>query len=188
MKYYNFADFMNPFGNTPLQYEAFRKWWTENELNKNKKIMKITEETKIKEIIPEGWEIKDVGLDFNIDANVFEFISIPVKRKSKTLEDYEKELNNLSDRIISKAFFSILKDDYPKQYYSIILQMIADDICDKKIPKTSYIYKDNLLQEGQNIKFAESVEYITLGNIYFDTEEHAKQAVEIMGDKLKLLI
>ena len=147
--------------------------------------MKITEETKIKDIIPKGWEL-DTNVEYDpILHYCHNSLSISVRqKKSKTIEDYEKELNNSSDRIISKSFFSILKDDYPKQYYSIILQMIADDICEEGEKRCGLLFEhpDNDCIESIPLR----ANY--LGTIKFDTEEHSNQAIEIMGDKLKLLI
>lgn len=148
--------------------------------------MKITEETKIKDLIPEGYELDskwESPVPFSLgDAGAVSFYI--KKKKSKTLKDYEEELNKSSDRIISKAFFSILKEDYPKQYYSIILQVIADDICEEDVERHHILFdhKDN----KDICSILLSTNY--LGTVKFDTEKHAEQAVEIMGDKLKLLI
>ena len=145
--------------------------------------MKITEETKIKDLIPEGFELdeqKELYQDLDIDNTGL--ITLTIKKKSKTLKDYEKELNNLSDRIIAKSFFSILKDDYPKQYYSIILEMIADDICEKGEKRKYYFHISK-----NKIELLAWMYPIT-SSVGFDTEEHALQAEKIMGDKLKLLI
>ena len=146
--------------------------------------MKITEETKVKELIPEGYELDskwESPVPFSLgDAGAVSFYI--KKKKSKILEDYEEELNKSSDRIISKAFFSILKEDYPKQYYSIILQMIADDICEKGEKRKYYFHISK-----NKIELLACMYPIT-SSVGFDTEEHALQAAEIMGDKLKLLI
>lgn len=146
--------------------------------------MKITEETKVKELIPEGYELDskwESPVPFSLgDAGAVSFYI--KKKKSKILEDYEEELNKSSDRIISKAFFSILKEDYPKQYYSIILQMIADDICEKEEERIWWL--NNYELTCRNANYGD----YPLGTVFFDTEEHALQAAEIMGDKLKLLI
>ena len=146
--------------------------------------MKITEETKIKDLIPEGYELDskwESPVPFSLgDAGAVSFYI--KKKKSKTLKDYEKELNNLSDRIIAKSFFSILKDDYPKQYYSIILEMIADDICEKGEKRKYYFHISK-----NKIELLAWMYPIT-SSVGFDTEEHALQAEKIMGDKLKLLI
>jgi len=146
--------------------------------------MKITEETKVKDLIPEGYELDskwESPVPFSLgDAGAVSFYI--KKKKSKILEDYEEELNKSSDRIISKAFFSILKEDYPKQYYSIILQMIADDICEKGEKRKYYFHISK-----NKIELLACMYPIT-SSVGFDTEEHALQAAEIMGDKLKLLI
>ena len=147
--------------------------------------MKITEETKVKDLIPEGWKLDPLwessyGCTATADLGTVSFF---IKRnKSKTLKDYEEELNKSSDRIISKAFFSILKEDYPKQYYSIILQVIADDICEKGEKRKYYFHISK-----NKIELLACMYPIT-SSVGFDTEEHALQAAEIMGDKLKLLI
>ena len=146
--------------------------------------MKITEETKVKDLIPEGYELDskwESPVPFSLgDAGAVSFYI--KKKKSKILEDYEEELNKSSDRIISKAFFSILKEDYPKQYYSIILQVIADDICEKGEKRKYYFHISK-----NKIELLACMYPIT-SSVGFDTEEHALQAAEIMGDKLKLLI
>ena len=143
--------------------------------------MKITEETKVKELIPEGYELC-VEPD---QLNCFGFVRIGFnKKKSKTLDDYERELANISESIARESFYLVLKHKHSKQYYSIILQMIADDICEEGKERHYILFEhadnDNICSISLRANY--------LGTVKFDTEEHAEQAVEIMGDKLKLLI
>jgi hypothetical protein len=149
--------------------------------------MKITEETKIKDIIPEGWEI-DTNVEYDpILHYCHNSLSISVRQKKfKTIEIYEYILM-LSDTTVMYhgsrvSYYQTLKENHPKQYFSIILQMIADVICDKE--QDSIWWLDNY---ELTCRYANYSNY-PLGAVFFDTEEHVKQAIEILGDKLKLLI
>ena len=138
--------------------------------------MKITEETKVKELIPEGYELC-VEPD---QLNCFGFVRIGFnKKKSKILEDYENELGENAG-----WWTHAIKKNFPRQYYSIILEMIADDICEEDVERHHILFdhKDN--KDICSILLSSNY----LGTVKFDTEKHAEQAVEIMGDKLKLLI
>lgn len=142
--------------------------------------MKITEETKIKDLIPEGFELdeqKELYQDLDIDNTGL--ITLTIKKKSKILEDYENELGE------NVGWWThAIKKNFPRQYYSIILEMIADDICEEGKERHYILFEhadnDNICSISLRANY--------LGTVKFDTEKHAEQAVEIMGDKLKLLI
>ncbi len=149
--------------------------------------MKITEETKVKDLIPKGYELCAEPDQFNC----FGFVRVGFnKKQSKTLDDYEYKLilsdtTNVMYHGSKVNYYQILKENNPRQYYSIILQMIADDICDKKMELnwcmafhcSGQVDYRNLLNETK-----------PQGVVLFDTLAHTKQARDIMGDKLKLLI
>jgi hypothetical protein len=65
--------------------------------------MKITKETKLEDIIPEGYELRrEYG--FTI-SKVGSCINIPIKPKEKTFEDYTKEFYQEFDPDTSEALF-----------------------------------------------------------------------------------
>lgn len=149
--------------------------------------MKITEETKIKDLIPEGWELCDENPYSLEDSKHLQLIMQLSKKQHKTLEDYEYKLilsdtTNVVYHGSKVSYYQILKNNHPKQYYSIILQMIADDICEEEQDRIWWL--DNYELTCRKANYGNC----PLGAVFFDTEEHAKQAREIMGDKLKLLI
>lgn len=135
----------------------------------------ITEETKITDLIPKGYTSinNQVNYEYNTEYNNSVLkIEIPIKKKTKTLKDYED--------LVYCPWILHLKEQYPKQYYSIILEMISDDICEEG-KNRSWVIED----EGSVIHWGISS---ICGTIPFDTKEHAEQGGEIIGDKLKLLI
>lgn len=137
--------------------------------------MEITEETKIKDLIPEGYEYSEMtSLHYGAQGQVI--ISYE-KKKSKTLDDYEREFQD-----VDYEFGTTLKDFCPKLYYTYILQMIADDICEKEQDRIWWLDYYELTCRKANYG------NYPLCAVFFDTEEHAKQAIKLMGDKLKLLI
>jgi hypothetical protein len=73
-------------------YDTHRMWL---KLEKAKD-MKITEQTKIKDLIPEGYELKDV---YKEGASIRETnsLSIHFKLKEKTFEDYADEYRKVYD-------------------------------------------------------------------------------------------
>jgi len=144
--------------------------------------MKITPETKIKDLIPEGYEICEKSYwnySYKMsDITEISHIEIWLKpKKQKTLEDYEEEFQGRDYEFATK-----LKDFYPKLYYSQILQMIADDICEEEQDRIWWL--NNYELTCRNANYGD----YPLGAVFFDTEEHALQAEKIMGDKLKLLL
>ena len=148
--------------------------------------MKITEETKDKDLIPEGYELCAEP----DQLNCFGFVRVGFnKKQSKTLDDYEYKLilsdtTNVMYHGSKVSYYQILKENNPRQYYSIILQMIADDICEEDVERHHILFDHEDNKDICSILL--SINY--LGTVKFDTEKHAEQAVEIMGDKLKLLI
>ena len=140
--------------------------------------MEITEETKIKDLIPNDVEPTGEGhIEFLGQTPIF--LKIAIRKKSKTLEDYENELGENAG-----WWTHAIKKNFPRQYYSIILEMIADDICEEDVERHHILFdhKDN----KDICSILLSTNY--LGTVKFDTEKHAQQAIQIMGDKLKLLI
>ena len=146
--------------------------------------MKITE-TRIKNLIPDGYEYSEMNfLDYGMKGQI---VINYEKKQPKTLENYETELSRKYNLVVEneELLMDTLKRKFPKQYYSIILQMIADDICDKKMELnwcmafhcSGQVDYRNLLNETK-----------PQGVVLFDTLAHTKQARDIMGDKLKLLI
>ena len=135
--------------------------------------MKITPETKLKEIIPEGFEYSHRITRVNTDQT-FDSVIIKLRRKVKTLEYYESMM--LGESLFSKEN-GWLKTYHPKQYYSIILEMIADDICEKD-KKREWVNKNTTIDPEMPIP----------GVIRFDTQEHVKYALNILGDKIGYLL
>jgi hypothetical protein len=142
----------------------------------------ITKETRITDLIPKGYYFVNDNVDYEYDTdhpNSVLKIEIQIKKKSKTLEDYENEF-----LINHQEWGSKLKLYHKKQYYSIILQMIADDICEEGRIKKCTIQRDfKVMFYGEDI-----ISRADIGTVLFDTTEHAKQAIEIMEDKINLLI
>lgn len=143
--------------------------------------MKITEETKIEDLIPKGWKYLRIKVLTDEDSDYpsmdkFGLIEIHIKKKFKTIDDYENKLMATS----CPGVYEILKGLHPKQYYSIILEIIAEDICDKNKERTWIIEDEETLINWGITPFINVTK--------FDLEEHAQQAIEIMGDKLKFLI
>lgn len=74
-----------------------------------------------------------------------------------------------------------LRTKESRLYWSKILQMIADDICDIDMGKDYYIDRESINVELE-------LSSLPLGVVLFDTEKHARQAREIMGDKINYLL
>lgn len=159
--------------------------------------MEVTKETKIKDLIPEGYEYSDM-ITFNHETQGQIVISY-TKKQPKTLEYYERELRQkptkkkmiLHGYSVDTELFNIgtiadvIKDSFPKQYYSIILQMIADDICEEKM---EFNWCMAFYCSGQ-------VDYRNLinetkpqGTVLFDTLANVKKARDILGDNIKYLL
>jgi hypothetical protein len=133
----------------------------------------VTEKTTIVDLVPQGYTFSEMKL-FKNDTNG-QIVVVFEKKQDKTLDDYEREFQEGLYEFTSK-----LRDFYPKLYYTHILQMIADDICEKGIKRDYYISKNDL---GIMV-----LNFPDVGSIGFDTEEHAEQAQKLMGTTLKLLI
>jgi len=142
--------------------------------------MEITPETKIRDLIPKDYELcpEEQINDWCVVNGVLN-LKMDVKKKVKSLEDYENELGENAGR-----WTHAIKKNFPRQYYSIILQMIADEICEEGIERR-YIIAGHL-----GYIFIRSVPLHAnyLGTVKFDTEKHAEQACDILGDKIKYLL
>ena len=117
--------------------------------------------------------------------------------EEKTLEDYEDILCTLHQGELERSvvyngniysisiglFYKTLKLNEPKLYYTKILQLIADDLNDGRYiherGQASYHLSDFY---GANTHCGGDE-----GCVYFKSEELAKKARDIMGDKVKYL-
>ena len=135
--------------------------------------MEITPETKIRDLIPKDYELypKEQINDWCMVNGVLN-LKMDVKKKFKTIDDYEKQLSNNNG-----LWINAIKDNFPRQYYSIILEMIADDICEKD-KKREWVNKNTTIDPEMPIP----------GVIRFDTQEHVKYALNILGDKIGYLL
>ena len=144
--------------------------------------MEITPETKIRDLIPKDYELcpEEQINDWCVVNDVLN-LKMDVKKKFKTIDDYEKKLSDNKG-----LWVNAIKDNFLRQYYSIILQMIADEICEEGIERC-YIIAGHL-----GYIFIRSIplhaNYLGLGTVKFDTEKHAEQARDILGDKIKYLL
>ena len=114
------------------------------------------------------------------------------KHKEKTLEDYESilfERGNSMTFSSDSIYFNVygwLKDNEPKLYYTKILQLIADDLNDGWVADFSGFnnpVKYYLISSGWTASFNIDIP----GVVYFKSENLAKKAREILGDKVKYL-
>jgi hypothetical protein len=138
--------------------------------------MEITKKTKIKNLIPPGYEYNGGDVALVYDEGKFGFIQIEIQQKRKTLEYYTGKLFDNGE------FYQWLKEVHPKQYYSIILEMIAKDICERLLASHYY------LQANGDIFEVKADGHIPVGTIVFDTEENAKYAQKLLGENIKHLL
>lgn len=100
--------------------------------------MKITEETKLKELIPDGYELDPSRLNLTDDSNCsYEYIAIPVKQKpKKDFEWYAKEYFNEriskftifeKDKFLEKILYETYKP-IPFELRIGLFKYICDDL------------------------------------------------------------
>lgn len=100
--------------------------------------MKITEETKLKELIPDGYELDPPRLNLTDDSNCsYEYIAIPVKQKpKKDFEWYAKEYFNEriskftifeKDKFLEKILYETYKP-IPFELRIGLFKYICDDL------------------------------------------------------------
>jgi len=114
--------------------------YLESKFYKKSKVMKITEETKIKELIPEGWKLDstirttDSIRDEGESIQCIKIVTIPIKKKQeKDFEWYVNEyykkniclgrLNQEKDTIPSKDWM-----DWKFEYRIGLFKFICDDL------------------------------------------------------------
>lgn len=109
--------------------------------------MKITEETKLKELIPEGYEYDPSRLNLTDDSNCsYEYIAIPVKQKpKKDLEwyviNYAEKIKNYSAILTNFRFYALAMaanlssdfinnnyDEIPFEFRIGLFKYICDDL------------------------------------------------------------
>jgi hypothetical protein len=169
--------------------KSFLNWFLKD-CEKRRKILKqntmskmavmIRNESTIRDMIPSKCELAD-NTAYIDDYGDYIKITVPIKSKQKTLEDYEQELTH---NHLWLDFYYKLKVNFPKQYYSIILQMIADDICDKKMELnwcmafhcSGQVDYRNLINETK-----------PQGTVLFDTLANVKKARDLLDDNIKYL-
>lgn len=142
--------------------------------------MEITPETKIRDLIPKDYELypKEQINDWCMVNGVLN-LKMDVKKKFKTIDDYEKKLSDNKG-----LWVNAIKDNFPRQYYSIILQMIADEICEEGKERRHILFEHPDYDRIESIPLRANY----LATVKFDTEKHAEQARDILGDKIKYLL
>jgi len=142
--------------------------------------MEITPETKIRDLIPKDYELcpEEQINDWCVVNGVLN-LKMDVKKKVKSLEDYEKKLS-----CNKSLWVNAIKNNFPRQYYSIILKMIADDICEAGVERYHILFEHPDYDRIESIPLRANY----LGTVKFDTEKHAEQARDILGDKIEYLL
>jgi len=134
--------------------------------------MKITEETKLKELIPEGYEYDPSRLNLTDDSNCsYEYIAIPVKQKpKKDFEWYAKEYFNEriskftifeKDKFLEKILYETYKP-IPFELRIGLFKYICDDL---EIDNENMFY---FLTEYKNMK-ANGEKWTTVNFNYLET-------------------
>jgi hypothetical protein len=99
------------------------------------------------------------------------------KHKEKTLEDYEKEIDDITS-ISGYSVYSWLKDNDRKLYYTKVLNAIADDLNDGKCVNRIFIKRHG----GDYIPVFDKESL--RGTPMFASKSDAMKAIKIMADKL----
>lgn len=143
--------------------------------------MKITEETKLKELIPDGYELDPPRLNFYDDSNCsYEYIAIPVKQKpKKDLEwyaiNYAEKIKNYSAILTNFRFYALAMatnlssdfinnnyDEIPFEFRIGLFKYICDDL---EIDNENMFY---FLTEYKNMK-ANGEKWTTVNFNYLET-------------------
>jgi hypothetical protein len=118
------------------------------------------------------------------------------KHKGKTLEDYENILLQNFSKVevdvvmVDKSDMYLWMKEYEeKSYYSIVLQLIADDLNGESEPKLGNdgVCAINFDWRGDGKYNVDSWEATHTGKVLFSDRVNCKKAIKIMGDKLNYI-
>ena len=124
-----------------------------------------------------------------------EWIKENKPKVEKTLNDYgdmllnsNKELDGECVSVDEEDLFDVLKQNYPKLYWTQILQLIADDLnedwkadFDNRKQRKSYIDYEI---DGDGEYTADTAWTWVSSSVLFKNENGVEKAIELMGDKL----